>query len=261
MNRYEKGKIYKVVDLDFNKCYIGSTTEPLSKRMERHRRLYQRYKETGKVDTRCCSLFDEYGVENCKILLLEDYPCKTKEELLRREGEYIKNNECLNRCVAGRTAKEYKQEYKEYFKEKRHEHYENNKEAHLKRTKEYQEQHKEEIAKRKHKYYEANKDIISDKKKEYYQNNKEAINQHKAEYAKQNKEFLAQLNQKWCQTNIEHVKQKSKEYYDTNKDKICEQKKATIECDCGSVVRRHEIKRHERTKKHLLYLEGLEKEK
>ena len=116
MNRYEKSKIYKVVDLGFNKCYIGSTTEPLSKRMERHRRLYQRYKETCKVDTRCCSLFDEYGVENCKILLLEDYPCKTKEELLRREGEYIKNNECLNRCIAGRTAKEYKQNIRNTLK-------------------------------------------------------------------------------------------------------------------------------------------------
>ena len=127
MNRYEKGKIYKIVDLGFNKCYIGSTTEPLSKRMERHRRHYQRYKETGKVDTRCCSIFDEYGIENCKILLLEDYPCRTKEELLRREGEYIKNNECLNRYIAGRTAKEYKEEYKEYFKAKRHEHYEKTK--------------------------------------------------------------------------------------------------------------------------------------
>ena len=32
MNRYEKGKIYKVVDLDFNKCYTGSTTEPFKQK-------------------------------------------------------------------------------------------------------------------------------------------------------------------------------------------------------------------------------------
>ena len=32
MNRYEHGQIYKIVDAGFNVCYIGSTTEPLSKR-------------------------------------------------------------------------------------------------------------------------------------------------------------------------------------------------------------------------------------
>ena len=37
MNRYEKGKNYQIVDVGFNKCYIGSTCESLSKRMERHR--------------------------------------------------------------------------------------------------------------------------------------------------------------------------------------------------------------------------------
>ena len=115
---------------------------------------------------------DEYGVANCKIELIENYPCNSKEELLRREGEYIKNIECVNKCVAGRTAKEYKQEHKEYFNAKRREHYKNNKEAHSQKVKEYQEQHKEEIAKRRHKHYEANKDIIAEKQREYYQNNK-----------------------------------------------------------------------------------------
>ena len=37
MNRYENGKIYKITDFGFNKMYIGSTTESLKKRLERHR--------------------------------------------------------------------------------------------------------------------------------------------------------------------------------------------------------------------------------
>ena len=260
MNRYEHGKIYKIVDVGYNKCYIGCTTEPLSKRMDRHRKYYKQYLEKGKIDTRSRMMFDEYGVENCKIELIENYPCNSKEELLRREGEYIKNIECVNKCVAGRTAKEYKQEHKEYFNATRREHYKNNKEAHNQKVKEYQEQHKEEIAKRRHAHYEANKDIIAEKQREYYQNNKEAIKQRKAEYAKHNKEFLAQIHKKWCQNNIERVKQKSKEYYDKNKDKICEQRKATIECGCGSVVRRHEIKQHEKTKTHQEWLKQQERE-
>ena len=43
MNRYENGKIYKIVDVGYNKCYIGSTCESLSKRMERHRKQYKEY--------------------------------------------------------------------------------------------------------------------------------------------------------------------------------------------------------------------------
>ena len=68
MQRYEHGKIYKIVDVGLNKCYYGSTTEPLSKRMERHRRCYKQYLESGKVDTNSRILFSEYGIENCKIL-------------------------------------------------------------------------------------------------------------------------------------------------------------------------------------------------
>ena len=73
MNRYEKGKIYKVVDIGYNKMYIGSTTESLSKRMERHRDKYKDYLK-GKTDnTRVYWLFDEFGVQNCKIELIENY--------------------------------------------------------------------------------------------------------------------------------------------------------------------------------------------
>ena len=37
------GQIYKIVDIGQTKMYIGSTTEPLSKRMERHRSDYKQY--------------------------------------------------------------------------------------------------------------------------------------------------------------------------------------------------------------------------
>lgn len=192
MNRYEKGKIYKIVDIGYNKCYIGSTTEPLSKRMERHRKLHKRYLETGKVDTRCRLIFEEFGVENCKIELLENYPCMTKEELLRKEGEYIQNTDCVNRYVAGRTPQEYKQLHKERYSKNQKEWYEQNKEYVIQRSREYQEKHKEEIAQRRKEYYEQNKEQINEKKKTYYKKNFEKIKQQKAEYSRNNKDFLSQ---------------------------------------------------------------------
>ena len=43
VNRYENGNIYKITDVGYNKCYIGSTCESLSKRMERNRKQYKEY--------------------------------------------------------------------------------------------------------------------------------------------------------------------------------------------------------------------------
>ena len=94
MNRYEKGKIYKITDVGYNKCYFGSTCESLSRRMDRHRNNFKRY-SNGKKEAKTSSffLFEGYGVENCKIELIEIYPCVCKEELLRREGHYIKETD------------------------------------------------------------------------------------------------------------------------------------------------------------------------
>ena len=107
MNRYENGKIYKIVDVGYNKCYIGSTCESLSQRMARHRTVYKNYNGGGSSrKLNLFLLFDEYGIENCKIELIDKCPCNTREELERMEGIYIKNTDCVNKNIAGRTRPE-----------------------------------------------------------------------------------------------------------------------------------------------------------
>ena len=44
-NKYQNAKIYKIADLAYNKCYYGSTTEALAKRMVRHREGYRKYQD------------------------------------------------------------------------------------------------------------------------------------------------------------------------------------------------------------------------
>lgn len=53
------------------------------------------------------SLFDEYGIENCKIVWIENYPCNSKKELEAREGYYQQNTDCVNRVTLGRTNRQY----------------------------------------------------------------------------------------------------------------------------------------------------------
>ena len=121
MPDYKNGKIYKIWSPEGNDIYIGATTQALYKRFHAH-----------KTRKECSSklLFEKYT--DVRIELLECCPCDNKEELTKKEGEYIRNTNCINRRIAGRTQKEYYEDNKEKIKERHKkydkERYENNKE-------------------------------------------------------------------------------------------------------------------------------------
>ena len=107
MPDYTKGKIYRIWDANYSKCYIGSTVQPLCKRMDKHRSEYKKYLKGACRYVSIFDLFDEYDVKNCRIELLENAPCHSKEELHAREGQCQRDNECINKNVAGRSRKEH----------------------------------------------------------------------------------------------------------------------------------------------------------
>jgi len=109
---YKNGKIYKITDNAYTKMYIGSTTQPLSKRFSDHRASYKLWQDGKGHNVTIFDIFNEFGVENCKIELIEEYECENKMELQRKEGEHIKNNDCVNRCISGRTQKEWYEQNK-----------------------------------------------------------------------------------------------------------------------------------------------------
>ena len=175
MNKYQNGKVYKTVDVGYKKCYIGSTCESLNQRMARHRSKYAAYLN-GKVEhTRSFYLFDEFGVDNCKIELIEHYPCDEKDELRKREGEYIRATECVNKQVAGRTHKQYYEENKEICIRKCREYNTNNREKVACRIKEYARKHKREVQEYKKQYQQEHRQEIKEYMQNYYKTNKAKI--------------------------------------------------------------------------------------
>ena len=114
MNKYQNGKVYLITDLNYTKIYYGSTCESLSQRMARHRYSYERHLRGKYGKIQVFDLLDEFGIENCKIELAEHCACNSKEELLKCEGSYIRNNECVNKKQVSRTPKEYREEKHEY---------------------------------------------------------------------------------------------------------------------------------------------------
>jgi len=107
---YEKGKIYKIESHVGDKIYIGSTTKKLlCDRMSGHRYDYKRWLNGDRQRIyKSFEIFDEYGLENCKIVLVENFPCKSRDELTAREAFYIKSLTCVNRYIPDRTKEEYR---------------------------------------------------------------------------------------------------------------------------------------------------------
>jgi hypothetical protein len=98
---YMHGKIYKIISDKGDKVYIGSTTRiNLLYRLGNHKSQYKRWKD-GKSKSKMSSfeLFEEYGVENCSIVLLEKFSCSSKTELEFKEAEYINSMECVNKLM------------------------------------------------------------------------------------------------------------------------------------------------------------------
>lgn len=94
---YLKTKIYKIESHLGDKIYIGSTTKDfLSQRMAGHRSKYNRWKAGKDGKTSSFDLFEEYGINNCKITLIELYPCNSKDEKNARESHFIKELNCVN---------------------------------------------------------------------------------------------------------------------------------------------------------------------
>ncbi len=129
MTSYQNGKIYKIEDVGGNLCYIGSTTKQyLSQRMTWHRGDYTKWLAGQHRKITAFNIFEQYGIENCKIVLIELYPCDSKDELRKREAHFITTLDCVNKCIPGRTPAEYYQDNKEHLKREAREDYARKKE-------------------------------------------------------------------------------------------------------------------------------------
>ena len=174
MAKYQNGKIYKITNSETKEIYIGSTCQSLNCRMNNHRADFKRGGTTSSIEI----LKYQYPL----IVLIEDYPCNSKYELLKREAFYILNNDCVNKQIPARSddeKKEYDKKWyetnKEEIKAKNMAYYEANKAKKMT----YYEANKEEIKAKKMAYYEANKEKVNAKSNEYRDANKEAINEKK----------------------------------------------------------------------------------
>ncbi|UCG02754.1 MAG: GIY-YIG nuclease family protein [Candidatus Heimdallarchaeota archaeon] len=154
MVNYKNAKIYTIRSNHTDKIYVGSTCSELRKRLNGHKGKYSMY--LNGTMTKYMSSFEIIKYGDCYIELHEKYPCNDKTELNKREGELIRELDCVNKRIEGRTAKEYYIDNIEKYKVYR----EKNKEKISRNAKEYREKHNDELKIYDKKRYQINKEKI-----------------------------------------------------------------------------------------------------
>jgi len=155
------GRVYSIRSHQSTDIYIGSTTQPLSKRMANHRTGYKRY--LNKTQDYISS-FEILKYGDAYVELIYEGEFESKEEMRKREGQEIRNTVCVNRFIAGRTQQEYQQDNKEKIAGRHHEYYEDNKDKILEYYKEYRNENRDKILEYQKEYYEENKKKIAEQK-------------------------------------------------------------------------------------------------
>ena len=104
MTDYSKGKIYMIIDTKEGDVYVGSTIQRLCDRFRTH------------------NIFKDYNKEKskCKMILIEEYPCKSEEELHMREQTWIDKIDCINKLNSYRDPKYHNEEQKKRCKRRYH---------------------------------------------------------------------------------------------------------------------------------------------
>jgi len=160
MKDYSKGKIYCIRSYQTDMVYVGSTIQSLSYRMYGHRKAVNRHLNNKKG---YCSSYEIMKYPDAYIELIKLYPCSCRSELEREEGIYMREMNCVNTKIAGRTKKEYYNDNKEVIAVKDKIYCEKNKEKIKIRTKIYNQKNKEKTALRDKKYREKNREKIFEK--------------------------------------------------------------------------------------------------
>lgn len=211
---YANARIYAIRSPNHPGFYIGSTAAPLSRRMAQHRYTHKKNDNPTLTSNIIMDAGDAY------IELIECYPCASKQELEKREGELIRATEgCINAKIAGRTGAEY---------------YADNRERLLVAARDYAVEHKEHIREYKKQWHQEHREEIYDKRRALYAANPEIQERDRAanrERYAADPEKHAAASRAYVAANKEKTAAYQKEYRIRNREAINRQKAAKAAAD------------------------------
>lgn len=123
------GIVYMCENAEHGVRYIGSTIQSLYRRMHTHKSDYIKWCSGSHSNISIYSFFQQHGfdafewkalemIDNIDGLAYSDF----KKLLHEVEGQYIREMDCVNKIVAGRTNQQYYEDHKDYYIKYREEH-------------------------------------------------------------------------------------------------------------------------------------------
>ena len=88
------GKIYKIIHNQSNICYVGSTCNELRQRWQEHKR-HSTNEKVRKLSI--YKYFEQYGIENFKIILIKEYEVIDRKHLEAYEQLWISKLKAINK--------------------------------------------------------------------------------------------------------------------------------------------------------------------
>ena len=175
--RYANGRIYAIRSLSHPELvYIGSTCLPLHQRLYKHRYCYSRWwTPLTCINPKYYTSYEVIKYEDHFIELIEEHPCQNKQQLRQREGQVIRETDCVNKRIAGRTRNEYYQDHKTHLLQRSSVRHQNNREKDNEYARRWYQENKEYISECNQAKYQANKAHFNEKRKARYYNNKKHV--------------------------------------------------------------------------------------
>lgn len=198
----ETGKIYCIRNNVDDSVYVGSTTAPLNKRLQRHK---WEMKRTPNI--KLYQKMMEVGFDNCFIELIEEFEFETKKQLREREGEHIRRIGTLNIQIAGQTQAERARKWKA-----------NNYEHYIETRREHRKTHKDTINVKEREYHRANKEVHNAASKKWKEENREHCNQYRMDYYHSHHEEQLEKRRQYREKHRDELNAKKREWNVKNRE-------------------------------------------
>lgn len=144
------GSVYRIIHLESEICYVGSTFNELRHRWQQHRGVFKKRRENGLCGASIYPHFKKHGLDQFKMVLIKTYEVVDRAHLEAYETLWIRKLKACNRLQPFAIKK---------LTDKHS--YNKNKDERCAKVRQYHHANRDEILVKQKLYREANKDAIS----------------------------------------------------------------------------------------------------
>lgn len=93
------GHIYRIIHVESDIQYIGSTFNEPRKRWQQHKADFGKWKNNKHPNITIYPYFMQHGIDKFKLIVIKSYDVVDRKHLVAYEALWISKLKCVNKCV------------------------------------------------------------------------------------------------------------------------------------------------------------------